>query len=217
LFPVLASHETMEWPCVPVRRSPKGFEMKFVSVTTVLLLIAAVAWGPGAKKPSKPRVAPALYYLDSSGQLVPLESAVIQIEHQNRGLGLHGGTTVYLTEREVSPVRLKAEPKPEFIARLGDNLDPSEYVRFYRFHGEHGSRVLPLGTYNGHGRAVSVTLEDYVVDFNAAKEGTSFKLVPTGALAPGEYCLMITTPNPSPTKNPGFCFGVDAAGGNAAQ
>src|SRR5579863_4959194 len=91
-----------------LRSNSKGLAMKFVSAAIALLLIVPVAWGQGTKKPGKSRVAPALYYLDSSGQLVPLESVVIQIEHQNRGLGFHGGTTVLLTQREVSPVRLKA-------------------------------------------------------------------------------------------------------------
>jgi hypothetical protein len=186
--------------------------MKFISFTVLPLLLVSAAWGQDQEKPIEPPSPSVLYYLDSSGQLVPLESQMIRTQQQYRALGFAGGTTVYLVKGEKSPVRLRTEPQPEFVIRLGDNLDPLETVQFYHFKGENGSRVVPLRNFNGLAHLSNITEEAYAVDFNATKEGTSsFKLVPTRPLAPGEYCLMVRSTVQVATRDPGFCFGVDVA------
>ena len=74
------------------------------SLSAALVLIAPGMWGQGGKKPIEPKSPSVLYYLDSSDQLVPLESQVIRIHHKYRALGFAGGTTVYLVTGEKSPM-----------------------------------------------------------------------------------------------------------------
>src|ERR1700726_1666140 len=112
-------------------------------IATLILLLASSAWGQDGKKPSEPESLCVFYYLDSSGQLVPLESQVIRLQHKYHALGFAGGTTVYLVKGEKSPVRLQAESKPEFVVRLEVNVDPLEAVQFYHLNGENNSRVMP--------------------------------------------------------------------------
>jgi hypothetical protein len=185
--------------------------MKLVTANLILLLVSS-AWGQDGKKPSEPESLSVFYYLDSSGQLVPLESQVIRLQHKYRALGFAGGTTVYLVKGEKSPVRLHAESKPEFIVRLEVNVDPLEAVEFYRLNGENNSRVMPIVDFDPLGRASLATMRPATIDFNAMKQGASSrKVVPIQALVPGEYCLIIKALNQWPRKIPGFCFGVDAA------
>ena len=71
---------------------------------------------------------------------------------------------------------------------------------------------MPIGDFDPLGRMSKIPLSPATVDFNAVRQGaSSFKLIPTQALVPGEYCLTINAPDHSPGKSPGFCFGLDAA------
>ena len=191
--------------------------MKPFAATLILLLVPG-AWGQGGKKPSGPESIGVFHYLDSSNEIVPLESQVIRLQHKYHSLGFAGGTTVYLLKGEKSPVRLQAGSKTEFVVQLEGDLDPLETVQFYRFNGENNSRVAPISNFDLFGRASNATLSTTTVDFNAVKRGTaSFKLVPIQALVAGEYCLMVKSPNQWPEKIPGYCFGVDASGRKETQ
>jgi hypothetical protein len=120
--------------------------MKYAAVAIILLLVA-VAGGDAGGKPSENKFPAAVYYQDPSGHLVPLESQIAHLKREYRAWGFAGGATVYLVEGEKSPVRLMAQPKVEFILRLGDGVDPLETVQFYRFEHVGGSRVKPITTY----------------------------------------------------------------------
>ena len=183
------------------------------SFTAILILLLVLsAWGQDGKKPNEPESLSVFYSLDSSGQLVPLESQVIRLQHKYHALGFAGGTTVYLVKGDQSPVRLHAESKLEFVVRLEANVDPLEAVQFYHLNGENNSRVMPIVDFDPLGRASLATMRPATIDFNAVKQGTSsYKLVPIQALVPGEYCLIVKTPNQWPGRITGFCFGVDAA------
>lgn len=57
---------------------------------TIILLLVSTAWAQEGKKPSEQSLS-VFYYLDSSGQLVPLESQVIRLQHKYHALGFAGG------------------------------------------------------------------------------------------------------------------------------
>lgn len=190
----------------------KEFLLKSVPVALILFLVAGT-WGQDGKRPSEPESPSILYYLDSSAQLVPLESQLARIKYKYRAWGFEGGTTVYQVEGEKSPVRLKAETKLKFVVRLEGGVDPLEFVQFYHFDEINGSRVVPIVDFDVLSRISRFRFIPATIDFNAAKYGaSSFKIIPIQALAPGEYCLIVKAANKFAKKSPGFCFGVDATG-----
>ena len=201
-----------------VRRGFKEFVTKSFSATLVLLLVS-VAWGQDEKKQPEPESLSVLYYLDSSDQLVALESPVLHVKHKPRSLGFAGGTTVYVVRGEKSPVRLKAESKPEFVVRLQGDIDPLETVQFFHFDLENGSRVMHVADFDPFGRVSKLLPNSPPTDFNAVKQGkSSVKLIPIQTLLPGEYCAMIAKLGQlSQSKTPVYCFGVDADGQKGSQ
>jgi hypothetical protein len=182
------------------------------ALAALLLLFPAAAFGQNAKTPPEPASASTFYYLDFSAQLVPLESQVVQMKHNYRDLGFAGGSTIYQVKGDKSPMRLKANGKPEFVVRLEGGYDPLEAVWVRHFDAVRGSRVMPIADFNALGNVSKVTLEPAVIDFNAAKYGSSsIKIVPIEPLTPGEYCLIIRAPGQLPKRTNAFCFGVDVA------
>ena len=186
--------------------------VRLVSVALILFFVA-VAWTEDGKNPSEPPSFSVPYYLDTSANLIPLESQVVRVRHKYHALGFAGTTTVYLVEGEKSPVRLKTEAKPEFVVRLKENVDPLEFVQLFHFEGIGGSRVMSIGDFDAFGRLSKITLLKSSVDFNASKYGvSSFKLIPVQRLAPGEYCMTVRLATKAENKSSGFCFGIDKVG-----
>ena len=184
----------------------------FASVALILILVTC-ARGQDRGKPTEPESPSVLYWLDLSGQLVPLESQVVHVRRKFHAWGFSGVTMVYQVEGEKSRVRLKAEGKPEFVVRLEGKLDPLETVQFYHFDEVDGSRLVPIEDFDALGRISNFQGGHALVDFNAVKYGaSSFKLIPVPALVPGEYCLVIKVATKQESKSPAFCFGVDVAG-----
>jgi hypothetical protein len=200
-----------------VNRRFKESVTKSLSVTLAFLLVSG-ARGQDGKKQPEPVSLSVLYYLDSD-QLVALESQVLHVKHKPRSLGFAGGTTVYVVRGEKSPVRLKAEAKPEFVVRLQGDLDPLEAVQFFHFDLENGSRVMHVADFDPFGRVSKLLPNSTPTDFNAVKQGkSSVKLIPIQTLVPGEYCAMIVKPGQlSQSKTPVYCFGVDADGQKGSQ
>jgi hypothetical protein len=185
--------------------------MKF-ALTFLSFLLVADTCSAGGKEPSKAKSPTAVYNQDSSARLVPLESQIIRIKYEFHALGFAGGTTVYLVGGPRSPVRLIAKPELDLVAELDGRIDPLEAFWFFQFDQVNSSRVAPLSNFNMLGRSSEVTMNAGLVDFNAVKQGvSSFKIIPTKALAHGEYCSIVRDKQPFPKKGQGFCFGVDAS------
>jgi hypothetical protein len=190
----------------------KDFLLAFGLVNVVLFLVVG-AWGQDAGKLVEPGSPSICYKLDSSGQLLPLESQVVHVGRKFHAWGFSGVTMIYQVEGKKSKMRLKAEGKPEFVVRLEGKLDPLETVQFYRFDEIDGSRVVPVGDFNALGQMSNLQWVDATVDFNAIKYGaSSYKLIPIPALIAGEYCLVVRVATEPQSKSPAFCFGVDVAG-----
>jgi hypothetical protein len=188
--------------------------LKSSSVALILFFFfAVIVWGQDGKMPSEPGSPSVLYFLDSSAQLVPLESQVVRVKHKFHALGFTGVTAVYQVAGEKSPMRLKAGQKVEFVIRLEGKVDPLESVQLYRFEGIEGSRVVPIEDIDVLSRVTKISLASATVDFNAVKYGaSSFKLIPIQRLAPGEYCLAVRLATKQENHSSGFCFGIDAVG-----
>lgn len=156
---------------------------------------------------SEPPSLSVLYYLDASAKLIPLESQLLQRKQKLHGLT--GGENMYLAGGHKSPMRIQAANKTNFVVRLDGSLDPVEAIQLFHVDVADRSRVVPIDDFNALGRVSRVTMPP-IIDFNAAIYGaSSFRLIPTKALAPGEYCFLVKKGNELPKTVPGFCFGID--------
>jgi hypothetical protein len=183
--------------------------VKFVQTALILCLITA-AWARDGNKPVEPPVPSVLYYLDSSGQLVPLEHRIVRVKHKIHTKGFAGFTSIYQVEGEKSPLRLSAGGIPEFVVRLASRVDPLESVQFYRFDGVNGSRILPVENTDALGIVIRILPNPATIDFNAVQYGSfSFKLIPIHPLEPGEYCFVVALVNKPARQSSGSCLGID--------
>jgi hypothetical protein len=178
------------------------------------MAVAAGAWGSSSKKAGETVSISVLSKGESpaQAQLVPLETKLIRQKRIYHALGFAGVTLVYSVEGDKSPLRVKGSAKAEFVVRLSGDLDPAEAILFYQFNEADGSRVLPIAFVDALDRASEPTPKPVLVDFSTAKfDASSFKLLPSQELAPGEYCMLIRVKNNLPNPAQAFCFGVDAS------
>lgn len=147
------------------------------------------------EKVFQPQYASVFYYLRASGE-------AMELERQTPNLSRKGDKVLFVIPGEKSPVRLSAGDKMQFVVRVAENFDKATAtMQLFRFDGQNGTRQRLLKFRDTLSNKVGVPL-------NAEKYGdSSLKLVPSQQLAPGEYCLSRTT------ISQGFCFGVDASGG----
>lgn len=191
----------------------EDFLLKTASVVLLMAVVASL-WGASSKKAGGPVSISVLSKGESpaQAQLVPLESRLIRRKRNYHALGFAGVTLVYLLEGDKSPLRVKGPANVEFVVRLSGDLDPAETILLYQFNQVNGSRVLPIAFVDALDRASQPTPKPVLVDFSTARfDSSSFKLLPTQALAPGEYCMLIRVKNNLPNPVQAFCFGVDAA------
>jgi hypothetical protein len=180
----------------------------------LLLTVVGSLWAGSSKKVGEPASVSVLSKggSPSEAQIVPLESKLIRRKRIYHALGFAGVTLVYFMEGDRSPLRLKGPTKAEFVVRLSGDLDPAETILFYQFNQVDGSRVLPIAFVDALDRVSQPTPKPVLVDFSTAKfDSSSFKLLPTQPLVPGEYCMLIKVRNDLPNPAQAFCFGVDAS------
>lgn len=118
---------------------------------------------------------------------------------------------VYFVGGDKSPLRLKGPAKAAFIVRIAGDQDPVETILFYQLNDLGGSRVLPIAKFDALGGVSQPAPKPIAVEFTASKfDSSSFELLPTQVLVPGEYCMLVRVANKLPNPAQAFCFGVDA-------
>lgn len=180
--------------------------LKIASILACSIVVSAGS--QNGTSPSEPPSLSVLYYLGASAKLIPLESQLFQKKQKLHGLT--GGENMYLAGGHKSPTRMQAGDKTNFVVRLDGSLDPVEAIQLFHVDVLDRSRVVSIDEFNALGRVSKVTMPP-VIDFGAAIYGvSSFRLMPTRVLVPGEYCFLMKKGNEFPKAVPGFCFGIDA-------
>lgn len=118
--------------------------------------------------------------------------------------GFGGAKGVAEVPGAASGVRLKQGEPVQFIVRAdSQTADPQSFVQFMTVKQLKDRRQVVMVNAGWYG-AKQGDGSNRPVQFDAAKYGAaSFRIVPAGALAPGEYVLSTAT------SQTGFFFGVD--------
>jgi hypothetical protein len=166
---------------------------------------AAVSTSPPSARAQAPQViygpepewVGAVYFKDASGSFIPLERRNATYLPVGAGIGYSPNRLYrdyYVIEGPKSSVRLKTDQKMLFVVRLANGVDPRVFP------------LYPLQT-NKRGRGTKIdpkTKTLVTLEVNITRVGaSSYGLMPTVALPPGEYAF-------SPrNSNDAYCFGVD--------
>jgi hypothetical protein len=144
---------------------------------------------------SEPEFMSVFYYLRTSGEIV-------ELERQTGSLSLKGAHSLWVIPGEKSPVRFEPGDTMQFVVRVTEDFKKAAATtELTRFEPRNGGRELltPIGLFIRPKIGLEVKVEKY--------GSSSLKVIPAHRLEPGEYCLSRST------IIQGFCFGVDAAGG----
>ena len=145
------------------------------------------------------------YYLDATtGKPIELERQPSSTDMKSPGLGLGGLKAVVRIPGATSSIRFPQGQRVEFVFAVQPNVDPRTLVQFYRLESKKDHREMV----SAKGKPLTVGLTDRltrdILPHKLVKYGpSSYKLIPGGDLAPGEY--VFSTPNTSAS----FCFGID--------
>jgi hypothetical protein len=135
----------------------------------------------------------------------PANNTLVPLDRQTAATKASGAFTVKIRiqlKGQKASVRLKADPKPEFIVQLANGVDPNKF-RLYPFKISGDKRESVVGTASAFG---GTKLDQGTFSFNVTKYGqNSYKLIPTQPLPEGEYAFN------APDSNEAFCFGIDVA------
>ena len=179
---------------------------KIIIVFGILALINEVALSQDQAKLPEPEYLSVFHRLDENGGLSPLERQAPVQKVRVKALGYGGAEGYFETKGERSPVRFKASENLAFVVLVSSQqVDPLSLIQFYLFEQQKGSRRLVVTKVGSMGINSKNTGNKAVVAFDVAKYGaSSFKVVPTAELKPGEYCLSTAATAAA------FCFGIDA-------
>lgn len=168
------------------------------------------ALGQRPQKVQEPEYLGTFYVLDpSTGNLSRLERQTPENRMKYAGAMGVGGAQGYMKiEGAKSPVRFKEGQKLEFVVLVASQqIDPLDIVSFFALESNKDNRRLVKSKAKSVFGVTSdkLVVGDSEVAFEASKYGvSSFKVIPTQILLPGEYVLFGSSPKV------GFCFGIDA-------
>lgn len=170
-----------------------------------LLSIAISSFAPQAfvataqeSKVPEPETIGVLYLRDpANNSLVPLDRETISIKASP---GFFRAKAKLRVKGATARLRLKSDPKPEFIVQLATGVDPNK-IKLYLLKVEDGKRVTTVATASAFGSKSELQ----TLSFDVTRYGqNSYKLTPSQPLAPGEYTFNAVD------STEAFCFGIDA-------
>jgi hypothetical protein len=144
----------------------------------------------------------AVYFQDSSDNLIPLEPAEGSGHRATAGRdgnrSRNGASGQYWDMPGArSPVRLKSDSRLLFVVEMPGGIDPSAFS-LYPLETKGNTRRTMAGTSGGAPKTIPLTTRRLT--------GNTYALTPVGGVAPGEYSF-----SPS-NSNDAYCFGVDPGG-----
>jgi hypothetical protein len=179
--------------------------------TVALLLLSAFSLLPltaqNAQKVQEPEYIGAVFSLDPSGTLTPLEKQQPNIQSKVKAFGYGGAQTSTVYRGARSPIRFKAGQDIQFVFRAGTfGVDPESLIKLTVLNVSRDQRSVVMAKVGsmGFGGVKSSNGEgQQALNFSKYGEG-SYKVSPAQPLAPGEYAF---TPAASQSA---FLFGIDA-------
>ena len=150
-----------------------------------------------------------------AGTLVDLEHQTAAVASKPKALGFGGYKAFFYLRGARSPVRFKTNNPSEFIVSLPPRTDPHTIQFFVLRQGKNrrelveqeSNRPSPLGVGQSHN-----IMDQSEVPFEIQKYGeSSYRLIPSKPLAPGEYSFSFST------NNVAYAFGIDGPDGSGPQ
>jgi hypothetical protein len=150
-------------------------------------------------KVPEPETIGVLFWRDpANNALVPLDRETISVKASP---GFFKASAKLRINGVSAKLRLKADPKPEFIVQLANGVDPNK-IKLYLLKVDGGKRVTTVATASAFGSKSELK----TLPFDVTKYGqSSYKLTPSQPLVPGEYTLNATD------STDAFCFAIDFA------
>lgn len=138
----------------------------------------------------EPELLNVVVYLDSSGQMQPLERQTASVKTENKVFLGFGGTkrNTVTVAGSTSKVRMAAGEPHEFAVKLSAGSDPGKF------------QLYKLSTVDDHREIVVETTNPGIVPFDVSSFGASFKFITAASMLPGEYCFS------AGDSNNMFCF-----------
>ena len=180
---------------------------KMPAFALIAYVTAASLWAQEATPPV-PQFDSVFYRYDhAAGKLVDLEHQLAAAASKPKALGLAGYKAFFYLRGAKSSVRFQASDAPEFVVSLPNRMDPHT-IQFFVLRQRKDQRELveqesnrpsPLGVGASHN-----ILDRSEVPIEIRKYGeSSYRLIPSSPLAPGEYAFSFST------NNVAYAFGVD--------
>ena len=172
----------------------------FVVIVILANSAAMTIWTAAQEnKVPEPETIGVLFYRDpATNNLVPLDRETISVKVSP---GFFKASAKMRVPGTTAKLRLKAEPKPEFIIQLANGVDPNK-IKLYLLKVDGDKRVTTVATASGFGSKTELK----TLPFDVTKWGqNSYKLVPSQPLAPGEYTFNSTE------STDAFCFAIEIA------
>jgi hypothetical protein len=171
----------------------RGTELNRKWIAMACVMLATLSASAQEGKPFEPEFTSVFYFLGASGQLIELERQTVDPISK-------AGTALFVIPSEKSPVRLKSNEKMQFVVRVTEDFGrATATIQLFRFEKKEGQRKFEVrkSVFMSNKASLKVDTEKF--------GESSIKVVPSQALAPGEYCISRTT------IPQGYCFGVDPA------
>ena len=167
--------------------------------------LTAACFGQSDTVPDDPPFQNVYYYLDAkTGKPVELERQASSTDLKTPGLGLGGLKAVVRISGATSPIRFPQGQRVEFVFSVQPNVDPRTVVQFYRLESKKDHRELVSAKGKPLVGGLTDRLTRDILPHKLIKYGpSSYKLIPDGDLAPGEYVFS------TPSTSASFCFGID--------
>jgi hypothetical protein len=159
----------------------------------------------------EPDYANSFFYLDTAGNMQPLEREPVGVGSKVHALGFGGADASYQVKNPRSTVRFAAGAPIAIVVKLEDaKADPANVVVLYPLQVNKDHRQLMITKVGFMGMHSKSDVQDKQMQMNFAKYGQeSTKVTMAAPLAPGEYAIGVqAVPGQQITA---FCFGIDPA------
>ena len=158
----------------------------------------------------KPELLNHIYFVGDSNQLTSLEKNKAAMVTKMKLAGFGGSSSSYSVDGNSSSMRLN-KSQPEFALKMSDMMDPSNYIRLYKFKTKGKEREATISGVGAMGTKPKIDGEGISFVVKSPATGV-YILVPEKPLEAGEYGfinMMMTSQSGKNISYTVFAFGID--------